>query len=260
MKWCLPMPPACPAGICRNGLLNMQQRSVNLDRKTPFSFSCRCCLACCRNKKIQVNPYEITRLARNRGLSTSDFINRYTTEEGTYLTWDAEGRCIFLDSQGCAVHRDRPLVCRLYPLGRHVTHALQESYSEFEPDPECQGVYGTDGQIGDYLESQNAYPFMEAADKYLQLFWKLCNILQNSAADPINDNLATTAHTGPYFSVAAPYDILKDVDGTVADFCKKEKVALPKDIEDQISIHIRAIEVWACHSRKGGQDEENVNG
>jgi Fe-S-cluster containining protein len=238
----------------------MQQRNVNLDRRTPFSFSCRRCLACCRNKKIQVNPYEITRLARNRGLSTSEFIKRYTTESGMHLTWDAEGRCIFLDAQGCMVHADRPLVCRLYPLGRHVTHTLQESFSEFEPDPECQGVYGTGGLVGDYLESQNAYPFMEAADKYLQLFWKLCDILQKDTIDAAGDHTGTAVLAGSSFSVAEPYDILKDVDRVVADFCKKEKVALPEDIEDVLSVHIRAIEVWADPSRKGGKNEEKVNG
>lgn len=101
---------------------------------------------------------------------------------------------------------------------------------------------------------------MVAADKYLQLFWELCDILQKSAVDSTNDNVDMNIFAGSSFSVAEPYDILKDVDRAVADFCKKEKVALPKNIEDELSIHIRAIEVWAYHSRKGGKNEEKVNG
>ena len=33
-------------------------------------------------KKIQVNPYEIARLAGNLGISTTEFIVRYTVEKG----------------------------------------------------------------------------------------------------------------------------------------------------------------------------------
>ncbi len=107
----------------------MQFRRTNLDRETPFAFSCMRCLACCRDKKIQVNPYEIARLARNRKLATSDFIDQYTIDAGGFRKWDEKGYCVFLDSQGCSVHEDRPLVCRLYPLARHVNNNLDESFS-----------------------------------------------------------------------------------------------------------------------------------
>ncbi len=236
--------------------MDMRQRRVNLDRETPFSFACRRCRTCCRNKKIQVNPYEITRLARNRGLSTSDFIKRYTTEAGTCLTWDAEGRCLFLGSRGCMVHKDRPLVCRLYPLGRHVTPTLQESFSEFEPDPACRGVYGTDATVCDYLDAQRAHPFMAAADKYLQLFWKLCDILQKDVA---NHQAMANALAKPSCAAAEPYDILRDVDRAVSDFCKREQIARPLTIENELVIHIRAIEDWAGHSMKGGKNEGQID-
>lgn len=213
------------------------------------------CLACCRNKKIQVNPYEIARLARNRKLSTADFIDRYTTEGETFLRWDADGTCVFLDSQGCSVHEDRPLVCRLYPLGRHVLSTLEETLSEIEPDPECKGIYGHDGTIDDYLESQNARPFMAAADRYLSLFWKLYEVLQKNAAEPENRIAVVNVFMGSIEAAAEPYDILKDVDTAVAEYCKKATVPFPKDMEEKISLHIRAIEAWASNST-GGNDEE----
>jgi len=235
----------------------MQLRRTNLDRETPFAFSCMRCLVCCRNKKIQVNPYEIARLARNQRLSTADFIDRYTTEMGTFLIWDAKGTCVFLDSQGCKVHEDRPLVCRLYPLGRHVLDTLEESFSEIEPDPECQGVYGNDGKIRDYLESQNARPFMEAADRYLSLFWKLYDVLQKDAVEPVNRNAVVNVFMGSSIAAAERYDILKNVDTAVAEYCKKTNMPYPKDMEEKISIHIQAIETWAYNSKGGKNDEKN---
>lgn len=169
--------------------------------------------------------------------------------------WNADGTCVFLDSQGCSVHEDRPLVCRLYPLGRHVRNTLEDSFSEIEPDPQCRGAYGNRGTIRDYLKSQNARPFMEAADKYLSLFWKLYDVLQQDAVEPAKHNAIVNVFMGSSIATAEGYDILKDVDTAVAEYCKKSAIPFPKDIEKKISIHIRALEAWACNST-GGDDEE----
>jgi hypothetical protein len=67
-------------------------RETGLKRTSLFGYTCNRCLACCRHKKIQLNPYEIARLAKNRGLSTTDFIARCTTNGGTVLRFDEEGR------------------------------------------------------------------------------------------------------------------------------------------------------------------------
>ena len=171
-------------GIAYQKTMSLPLRRTGLNRKTPFFFSCVRCLRCCHHKKIQVNPYEIVRLAANRGISTAEFIERHTHESGTILNWEEGGACVFLDSQGCSIHPDRPLVCRLYPLGRHVLPSGEESFSEIEPDNDCKGVYGDSGMITAYLDSQGAFPFMEAADRYLDLFWRLYMILEKEAAVP----------------------------------------------------------------------------
>ena len=228
----------------------MQFRRTNLDRETPFAFSCMRCLACCRDKKIQVNPYEIVRLAQNRGLATSDLIDQYTTDGGRFLKWDGEGYCVFLDSHGCNVHEDRPLVCRLYPLARHVNNNFDESFSEMETHMECRGVYGDDGRVIDYLESEGAIPFMEAADSYLSLFWHLYELLEKKAARKINHNNAVDSIRMP-MSGSKGYDILKDVDRTVSEYCGDLKIPFPKNLEKRISIHIRAIKAWADNSQGG---------
>ncbi len=64
--------PAMAIPVTRSGL----------DRSAPFGFACNRCLQCCMNKKIQVNPYEIARLAQHLGISTTEFIERFTVEEG----------------------------------------------------------------------------------------------------------------------------------------------------------------------------------
>ncbi|MBN1548895.1 MAG: YkgJ family cysteine cluster protein [Syntrophaceae bacterium] len=228
--------------------MNLPLRRTGLHRETPFAFSCRRCLSCCRKKKIQINPYEIARLSRNRGLSTGLFLETYTTDNATYLKFNEEGACVFLDDEGCSVHPDRPLVCRLYPLGRHVLPNLEETFSEIEPDTTCRGLYRTDGGlIADYLEEQQALPFMAAADRYLRLFWELYEVLQRNAVAESNRNAIVHVFLGESGDEAVRYDILKDVDEAVAQYCSKMKLSVPQDLEEKTLIHIRAIEAWANH-------------
>src|SRR5215468_5694658 len=88
-------------------------------RHEAFGYVCRRCHN--HHKHIQLNPYEVARLARNRNLTTSEFATACTENgEGVILGQTETGACISLGAAGCTVYADRPLVCRLYPLGRHV--------------------------------------------------------------------------------------------------------------------------------------------
>ena len=128
---------------------------TGLTRQSPFGFACSRCLGCCRFKKIQLNPYEIARLADNRDMTTTAFIGQYTTG-GTILQTNTEGTCVFLDAEGCAVHPDRPLVCRLYPLGRFVDYLGVETFAQIPLEEGCQGVLHENGTVTQYLEEQGA--------------------------------------------------------------------------------------------------------
>ncbi|PKN51744.1 MAG: YkgJ family cysteine cluster protein [Deltaproteobacteria bacterium HGW-Deltaproteobacteria-13] len=235
--------------------MSLPIRRTGLNRETPFFFLCSQCLLCCRHKKIQVNPYEVARLAANRGLSTAGFIDRYTHDSGTVLNWEEDGACVFLDARGCGVHPDRPLVCRLYPLGRHVLASGEETFSEIEPDQDCKGVYSDNGVITAYLDAQGARPFMDAADKYLDLLWKLCHILEEEAAEPEKQN-AIVSVIQNFAGGERHGDIgFADVDAIAAAFCEKLNISIPESIDDKMLIHIQAVEAWANNSERR-QDHE----
>jgi Fe-S-cluster containining protein len=140
-------------------------------RTSRFSYACGACSRCCRDKRIRVNPYEVARLARSQGISTSRFLSDYT--DGVELQRRDDGTCVFLGEAGCTVHPDRPLVCRLYPLGRHVDPAGRETFSHVAPHPETAGRYSEEGTVQDWLDSQGAGPFLEATDAYLTVFYRL---------------------------------------------------------------------------------------
>lgn len=131
----------------------------------PFSYACRRCNRCCRDRRIQVNPYEVLRLARNRGISTGELVDRHVDPSLVSLRRRPDGTCVFLGPSGCTVHADRPLVCRLYPLGR-VVRGAEEAWVVLPEAAGSEGVRGTDGQVEEYVRAQGAEPYLRAADVY----------------------------------------------------------------------------------------------
>jgi len=202
-------------------------------RDEPFGYVCHRCLKCCHHKRIQVNPYEIARLARNRGLTTSEFRDTWTEDGvGNYLSQTENGACVFLGSEGCTVHPDRPLVCRLYPLGRHMTEGV-EWFSHVEPHPQSAGEFNRNGTIADFLIAQGVEPFMRAADEYV--YW-ICALTASM------DDVCKTS--GTELSASAAVDRardLLDVDGAIAWHCAATGEVEPSDIEARKELHLRIL-------------------
>lgn len=148
-----------------------------LTRGSPFSYACAACGRCCRHKGIRVGPYEILRLARARGLSTTAFIADFTEAGGTVLRTRDDGACPFLAGRGCAVHADRPLVCRLYPLGREVDAAGLETFILLAPEPGSEGRRAAAGTVADYLARQGVAPFLAQHDRYAALYDRMLSLL-----------------------------------------------------------------------------------
>ncbi len=71
----------------------------------------------CPGNRVPLNPYEVARMARNRGITTGEFIRRYMDEKSPFLAVDPNGACIFHGPEGCGVGSDRPLTCRLAGTG-----------------------------------------------------------------------------------------------------------------------------------------------
>lgn len=238
--------------------MKLPLRRTSLHREVPFSFRCMKCGQCCRNKKIQVNPYEVTRLAHILRMSTAAFIGCYTRDNGTVLDCKKDGTCVFLSVLGCGVHAARPLVCRLYPLGRHVFTTGQESFSEIAPDVKCKGVYGEDGWIASYLKLQGTFPFMEAADQYLGLLSRLCRILDEEAKDPDKRDVVQYVLQKSVDEDGVSDIGLADVDAIVEAFCEKLHVPVPQNVNGKISMHIRAVEAWANSTRRRAKHEDKI--
>jgi hypothetical protein len=216
----------------------LAQVDFNMTRDTAFSYACHACKRCCRNKAIRVNPYEILRLARRLEMSTTQFIERNTEAGGTVLRSRDDGNCVFLGEEGCTVHPDRPLACRIYPLARWVSADGEESFGHLVPHPQTEGVYGKSGTVQDYLSQQGAKPFFEMSDRYGALYTRMVDLLQSLDPEEFDrrqerrgavDNL-------PPGTLAF---IWLDIDAT--DQLNTDR---PVDMDHAVARHIRRIDAW----------------
>ena len=132
----------------------------DLGLDSPFSFKCQACGACCHNKAIEVGPSETARLAGNRGLPVNEFVRLFTEEDGLTLRNRPDGSCVFLDEDRCAVHPDRPLVCRMFPIGLIRDGLGNERYGVMPLHPDCLGIVDGDITVALYLKDQGTAPYL----------------------------------------------------------------------------------------------------
>lgn len=234
---------------------------VRYRRDGAFSYTCHACCRCCHDKIIQVNPYEVARLAANRVMSTTEFLARYTERSGTALRRTQTGACVFLTPQGCSVHSDRPLVCRLYPLGRRMSADGEETFREVEPHPQTAGVYGENGTVQNFLDRQGVQPFIEAVDRYVELVGRMISAVHMAMN---NNDIVRADVQNMIEDVSRRNDGVVpdwfDMDRVLARFCTARHVSVPSDITEKMNLHIQAVGEQVsrptlelhegCHGRK----------
>lgn len=214
-----------------------------MNRDSAFSYECHGCGRCCYHKRIQTNPYEVLRLARNRGLSTAVFVQRYLEADGPYLRVGDDGACVFLSARGCEVHPDRPLACRTYPLGRWVDADGTESFRELDPHPHTEGIYGRSGTVQEYLVQQGEPEYSAAADSVQQAFYRLFDELQEVlSCDPSVAGDAQMNLSEQQPGQGSPFLMWLDVDGMVEEYCAARNIPLPESTEDILNLHLSAVD------------------
>jgi len=212
----------------------------HLQRTSPFSFACaQDCSDCCKNKRIQVNPYEIARIASCLKITTTEFIHTYT-EQGIYLKHREDEFCIFHSEEGCSVHPDRPLVCRLYPLGGHQSKQKDEWFTLIELPSFCEGVLDNNGTVESYLNSQDTKSYFAASEHYRSLLEKVIASLNQALMSqpdiPLPEWIFISK--GAYFS--EDYPKVLDIDYVL----QNEAVTLEGkslDAKNKMDLHIAAI-------------------
>lgn len=199
-------------------------------------------------------PHEVLGMSRLLGISTTEFLSLYADNGGTTLRSDAEGRCVFVAASGCRVHSQRPLVCRLYPLGRMTDETGVERFALYPLQPECKAEVGRNGTIGTFLESQGVGSYLEWSRRYGELYRRMVGLLERLAVQGEVDNAAGAFQGDPPADSGSlesdqemdrvPLSLWQDIEASLTEYCAAHGRAVPGSTDDAIALHLQAIEEW----------------
>lgn len=167
-----------------------------------FRFNCSpevpCFNECCRDLNQFLTPYDILRLKNGLGLTSGEFMDRYTIthvgpETGlpvVSLKQDPsqDMQCPFVRPAGCAVYPDRPSSCRMYPLARALSRSREtgETTEHFAllKEPHCKGFDDSEAMTaGDWISRQGLEIYNAMNDRLMTLI-SLKNRLLPGALEP----------------------------------------------------------------------------
>lgn len=129
---------------------------VTLSLQSKFRFRCypgiSCYTKCCSRINIILTPYDILRMKQRLGISSGEFLFRYTRRDieersGLPIVFllmraDEEHLCPFVTPEGCTIYSDRPAACRYYPIGQGTvqTEGGTEEFYFMIKEEHCQGL------------------------------------------------------------------------------------------------------------------------
>jgi Fe-S-cluster containining protein len=162
-----------------------------LDEDHVIKFSCykgiECFNACCRNIDITLTPYDIIRLKKRLGISSTEFLAKYTYpfEFGKnsiagvkMLPVEGGTECQFMTEEGCSVYEDRPTSCRYYPVGLLSLRRADENFDRMSfamvREDHCKGhLEEREITIRDYRKEQGLEEYDEEGRPWRQLVLKM---------------------------------------------------------------------------------------
>ena len=185
----------------------MEENLIPLSLDEPFTFACNpgvpCFNECCRDVNQFLTPYDILRLKRHFGMSSSEFLETYTTQHigpetrlpVVCLKTDASDghTCPFVSPEGCRVYENRPSSCRTYPLARMLSRSRETGkisvHYALLTEPHCQGHCQTGQQtVREWVASQGIARYDEMNDRMMDII-SLKNRLLPGPLDTPSRNL-----------------------------------------------------------------------
>jgi Fe-S-cluster containining protein len=154
-----------------------------------FRFGCHpgvsCFNTCCADVNIFLSPYDVLRLRKRLGISSTDFLEKYTllplqrnmTTPAVLLRMndDETKSCPFLTEQGCGVYSDRPWPCRMYPVGLATSRDTPDGFRGERfyfllKEEGCMGFQeAREWTVQEWLDDQEVDEFDEWGEAYKEL-------------------------------------------------------------------------------------------
>jgi len=159
-----------------------------MNEQSEFAFRCHkdvpCFNACCADVNIFLTPYDIIRLKNRLGISSGEFLSKYTIspfdENAKYpiillkMEDNEKKSCPFVSDDGCTVYEDRPWPCRMYPLGlaspKDDPENVDKEFYFLLKEDVCQGHKESHTQtVGEWLSGQGIEDYNEMGELFKQI-------------------------------------------------------------------------------------------
>ncbi|MEZ5541287.1 MAG: YkgJ family cysteine cluster protein [Pseudomonadota bacterium] len=204
---------------------------------TVIQFRCHkgidCFNACCRNIDIMLTPYDIIRLKRRLGITSTEFLREFTypfefakdSVAGVKFKPVADGTaCQFMTDEGCSVYEDRPTACRYYPVGLLSTRRQDENFDRASyalvKEDHCHGHFEDRKlTIDEYRREQGLEEYDEKGRLWRQ------QILKVKSAGPYIGRMSMTSRK---FFFMASYDLDR-----FREFIKSEGFSTTYDVDQE---------------------------
>ncbi len=175
-----------------NDLNNIKEKIIKdyprMKVNDTFTFGCNpgvsCFNKCCNDVNIFLTPYDIIRLKNRLGITSTEFLDKYTilpiqenlNHPVVMLKMnDPELNCHFVDSEkGCTVYEDRPWSCRMFPVGVASPTDLAPNEEEFYfllKEKVCKGFEegAKEWTIEEWMKDQDVALYNELGDLFKQI-------------------------------------------------------------------------------------------
>jgi Fe-S-cluster containining protein len=159
-----------------------------LAEDSSFTFHCHkgvsCFNDCCGDVNIFLTPYDIIRLKSKLGISSGEFLSKYTIspfdEKLQYpvvmlkMEENDKRSCPFVGEDGCRVYNDRPWSCRMYPLGqaspKEGSEALDEEFYFLLQESVCKG-FAEDKKwtVAEWIKDQGIDDYHELGELFKEI-------------------------------------------------------------------------------------------
>lgn len=182
------------ASAAKNPRQQLEEKIIadapRLGPEDKFKFGCHpgvsCFNKCCGDVNIFLLPYDVLRLRKRLGMSSTEFLNKHcllpvqkdmkTPVVVLRMKDDEAKTCGFLTEKGCGVYSDRPWPCRMYPLGMAAQKDTEdgwrgERFYFLMQEEGCQGFAEgpKEWTVSEWLEDQGVGEYDEWSEAYKEL-------------------------------------------------------------------------------------------
>lgn len=159
-----------------------------MSKDDSFTFACHpgvpCYNECCGDVNIFLTPYDVIRLKNALGISSQEFLDKYTLMPFDknlgypvillQMEDNEKKSCPFVAAEGCQVYQDRPWACRMYPLGlaspKEGSGKLANEFFFLLKETICKGFQESRTQtVSEWIDDQGIEEYNRMGEEFKEL-------------------------------------------------------------------------------------------